>query len=401
MGDGDIRRDIFTIYSNRKVLAPFSRWLHCKVIMGSYRIHVCLYLCIIQYILAADVAHYHWKTDTASFFADLARVPSCETALVTPTHSPRDSSYTRNWRHEDWGREFVSPHVRYGRHIWRWLHSPTAVALLPMVGMASIWSVLVVILSQTVMPGMQKFVPTSSLAALTAPIALLLTLRTNRALDRLLEVRRAWGVVLQSSMSLTTLILAHVQGPQTLLLVRYISLLGWTLKGLNLAEDDGPVLQTVLPAEEAAWMIQSPGDSPTLVVQRIRTILANELDDSNLSEATAMAMEESLRQVERHVGICKRILGSPIPPTFSRHMSRMLCLYLALLPMGLVGAGVSHQAVVCSTALTCYFFIGIDEIGVEIEFPFRLLPLCSLATILQRNVANLVASSESMPSNSL
>ena len=99
-------------------------------------------------------------------------------------------------------------------------------------------------------------------------------------------------------------------------------------------------------------------------------------------------MEESICELETVLGVCKRLLGSPIPPTYTRHTSRVLCLFLGFLPVAMVGSGVSFLATLLNCALISYVFVGIDEIGVEIEHPFPLLPMYHLSSAIQNNVAN-------------
>mmetsp|Transcript_40013 Transcript_40013/g.113294 ORF Transcript_40013/g.113294 Transcript_40013/m.113294 type:complete len:100 (+) Transcript_40013:1-300(+) len=82
-------------------------------------------------------------------------------------------------------------------------------------------------------------------------------------------------------------------------------------------------------------------------------------------------------------------MGSPIPPTYTRHTSRVLCLYLGLLPIALVGGSTCGLlAILVNISLLSYVFVGIDEIGVEIENPFPLLPMYHLSTVVQENVGN-------------
>jgi predicted membrane chloride channel (bestrophin family) len=97
-------------------------------------------------------------------------------------------------------------------------------------------------------------------------------------------------------------------------------------------------------------------------------------------------LEEGIANMEGVAGVCERILASPIPPTYSRHLSRVLVIWLAALPIGLIGSGVPILGVVTSTAFTSYVLIGLDEIGMEIEHPFSLLPLQQLAGAVQNGV---------------
>ena len=292
---------------------------------------------------------------------DLSRIPYCPTLLVTPTHSKRDSSYTKNWNGDDWQRHHMTPLPRYRQHVSSWIRSPTAAAVIPLMGVVAMWSALVNCLAHLLVPSLRGILKASAfstaIASFTAPVALLLTLRTNRALDRLLEARRAWGVLIKSTTTLAGLIATYVspRDPSAALLVaRYLSILGWAFKGVFMAEDDQPVVATALPKSEADWLMsQAPTDTASVIVFRTRTAIAS---IPSLPTAAVQAMEARLDDIETSLGICKRILGSPLPPTFSRHTSRVLCLYLLLLPLGLVGGGVAPTAVVLQTALTAYVF---------------------------------------------
>jgi predicted membrane chloride channel (bestrophin family) len=44
-----------------------------------------------------------------------------------------------------------------------------------------------------------------------------------------------------------------------------------------------------------------------------------------------------------------------------------------------------------------YIFVGIDEIGVEVENPFPLLPMFTLSSILKEKVADQFAMFQDMP----
>ena len=347
---------------------------------------------------------HHQQQDTLDTVVnDLAQLENCPTPLVSATHSRRDSSYTRNWSHDDWDLHHCAPLQRYRRHLSSWIRSPTAIAVLPVVAVVALWAVVVVVLTSGA-EATQAFLKKSSFSAavgtLTAPVSLLLTLRTNRALDRLQEARRAWGVLIKSTTTLAGLIASYVlphDSTTALLLARYLALTGWAMKGVFMVEDDGPLLRTALPKAEVDWITQqqqATTDTVTAIVFRTRATLAS-LD--YVPTAALQAMEARLEEMETSLGICKRILGSPIPPTFSRHSSRILCLYLTLLPLGLVGSGVTPVSVVAHTALTAYVFIGIDEISMEIEDPHRLLPLFSLSSVLQRHVVQQFCMHNALP----
>ena len=61
---------------------------------------------------------------------------------------------------------------------------------------------------------------------------------------------------------------------------------------------------------------------------------------------------------------------------YMRHTQRGLLLLLAMLPCGLMSAGcLSLAKLVVVVTCVAYLMLGIDEIGIQIEQPFEVLPL--------------------------
>lgn len=178
--------------------------------------------------------------------------------------------------------------------------------------------------------------------------------------------------------------------------------MGWALKSWLREEDDEPVIRLVLPPEEAEWLLSTTEtvNRPTAILGRLREIcsfLAGSTEPNQINPMAHMHMEGRLNDMESSVGAISRILGSPIPPTYTRHTSRVLCLYLCFLPLALTGAGVSPSPLILAVALTSYVLIGIDEMGVEMENPFPILPMQALSTIMQNNVLQQVVMTRDMP----
>jgi len=345
------------------------------------------------------------KDSVETFLNDLAQLSSLpDVDLVTDTHSKRDSSYTKSWTAAEWKLHQRDAFFRYRHHLRTWFQSPTALAVLPAVGACTAWAAVVLLLASQFDHVVLTHVST---AAFNAPIALLLTLRTNRSLDRLFEARNQWGITMRAVTSLAGMANVYFDSDDTaatekscssLLMGRYLVLYAWSLKGLFRGEDDRAVVQHLLPEPEATWLLNAAADRPTAIIFRLRRLIQQQMmvkqQKSNASQQQHWIMEERLCDLEMALGTCKRILGSPIPPTYTRHLSRVLVLYLFLLPFGFVG-NVSPVAVLLNVALTAYITIGLDEISVEIEHPFPLLPLFHLSKALQQNVANQYSMNES------
>jgi putative membrane protein len=338
-----------------------------------------------------------------SFLSDVSNIQGLKIDLVGASHSKRDSSYTKSWTNADWVDHQVNCWFRYRNHVTSWIKSPTAVALFPTVMTSIAWAGLMIVISSNI-SSVASFIKSASfstgtLSALSSPIALLLALRTNRALDRLFEVRGQWGVVIRVLTSLASQANTYIKPKNNeacLLIGRYLAIYGWCIKGLFRGEDASLLVSTMLPSEEVQWLLNSPLDLPVSIVTRLRSLVAT----SDLSIPAHSIMETELTDLERALGICKRILGSPIPPTYTRHTSRVLFVFLAFLPLAMFAGGASPIAVLLNVAITTYIFVGIDEIGVEIEHPFPLLPMYHLTCTMQKNVVAQFIASESMPKTS-
>lgn len=68
------------------------------------------------------------------------------------------------------------------------------------------------------------------------------------------------------------------------------------------------------------------------------------------------SLENNLLELNRVFGICERIRGSPIPPIYTAHTSRLLVFYLVLLPCALLEQ-VKSSVIVGATALIGKVFV--------------------------------------------
>ena len=199
--------------------------------------------------------------------------------------------------------------------------------------------------------------------------------------------------------------------PAAILAVRHLSILGWLLKALVRGEDEDSQQQVLLQMlanknrtcektrteddSEYQWLLQQPKRC-VAIPSRIRQICAmamastttsSSIQQQQLQQQQLLIVEERIRELEAVVGICERLFGSPIPPTYTRHLSRVMSLWLLLLPVSLIAAAqLRTLGVAFVTSIAAYVFIGLDEVGMEIENVFRLLPLQQLAAAAQNDV---------------
>lgn len=295
------------------------------------------------------------KAAIQGFLSDLSLLQSLpRTSITTPCHiKQRDSTYTKLWNFNDWERHQSHSILRYFRHMATWSRSTTVHNIIPTIAADIIWCILVFRFIDRTKP----VVGTTAAAAATtgkllskyavtltfmqAPILLLLTLRTNRALDRMLESRTSWGMLSRTTKSLMGLTCAYVlpHNPQVaMIMARHLAFIGWSLKSMLRKDDndlDMMAMFTSVPTE-SEWLSKAYGKRPNAVIARLRYLLA-ELgkDPLIIPPVVLLRFESILYDLESCVGTCVRLFSSPIPPTYTRHTSRVLVCYMFLLPFAL------------------------------------------------------------------
>ncbi len=116
-------------------------------------------------------------------------------------------------------------------------------------------------------------------------------------------------------------------------------------------------------------MVLQSVHAPNLAMQAMAEIIAR----ARLNAAQRFRIDENLTAFEDYVGACERILRTPIPVSYTRHTSRFLVLWLFFLPFTMWSP--CGWATIPSAVILAFVLLGIEEIGVQIEEPFVILPL--------------------------
>ena len=82
----------------------------------------------------------------------------------------------------------------------------------------------------------------------------------------------------------------------------------------------------------------------------------------------------------------EKILYTPIPIAYTRHTSRSLTIWLLTLPLALWS--LMGMSMIPSVFLIAYLMLGVDEIGIEIEEPFCVLPVRPIAEMCDSEIVN-------------
>jgi predicted membrane chloride channel (bestrophin family) len=156
---------------------------------------------------------------------------------------------------------------------------------------------------------------------------------------------------------------------------------GWTLKGQLRQSDQRDVIETMLNGHDAKFILMRRKPS-VAIVHRLRQAVADLASRKLIANPQHNSLERNLSELHKVIMVCERIQASPIPSEYTAHASRLLMIYLFLLPMAL------GEFCVLITALVGFAMLGLDEISHMLEEPFRLMPLYQLSKNSMLDVAD-------------
>ncbi len=229
-------------------------------------------------------------------------------------------------------------------------------------------------------------------------LSIFLGFRNNASYDRFWEGRKLWGRLVNPSHSLTRQLLLWITPPEgesaaTAIheeqrrLVHAVIAYVHALR-LHLREEPGVEVLGPLLGVDLATRLEGSTNRPYAVAQHLGEGVRGAWRAGWIHPQHVPLLEASLTDLTDIQGGCERIKSTPIPFTYSVLLHRIVGVYCAALPFGLVGTtGVWTPEVV---ALIAYAFFALDAIGEEIEEPFGRdvndLPLGALSTTIERNL---------------
>ena len=306
-----------------------------------------------------------------------------------------EASFTRLFTHETWkGYTDRWPIDRWLRTFFSWRYSTVLRAVAPISFFAALWAYTIAHLPRALLPRTSP-VPMSLMGT---ALGLLLVFRTNNSYLRLWEARTLWSQMLtltrEFAQGVATALLfdKHVQdadGAQASAVrtCRYLAALNWELNGKltgGAVAEDTAVLHALLPPEEAAW-IGSQRSRPLQLLGCLRRELHSQYRCQNLPTHVHRKLEEDIRSLDLIIGSMERLFSSPLPPTMSRHIVRTMQLWLFGFPFVLAGTMAPLSTAVWVFA-TSYAFVGIDEVGVQVEQPFEIVPMTTICNLVLTNL---------------
>lgn len=295
--------------------------------------------------------------------------------------------------------------IEYDPHNWRSHLLDIRGSLLPeiigRVATCVIWSLVVTGTNEYLerYHGISLGVPVMVHTLVGTALGLLLVFRTNSAYDKFWEGRKLWGGMVNECRNLARQ--AHMMFGTHAELRQQICL--WTacfpyaaMSSLRGTRVLSPFSKELPPAEVTE--VIAAQHMALAVSSRISACVIRGRDEGVLSDYLVGQIDHNVNLLIDYIGACERIHRTPVPYAYVVHLRRALFLYCFTLPFALVGD--LHWWTVGGTFLVAYIFLGIEEIGVEIEDPFGFdendLPLERYCQTIETNVLSLNANNSSV-----
>lgn len=118
------------------------------------------------------------------------------------------------------------------------------------------------------------------------------------------------------------------------------------------------------------------------------------LDEVCVDEKRRVEADKSLIILGDSLAACERFLKSPVPLIYTRHTARFLSLWLILLPFAIhqefLRMGQTGFLTIPVAAVLSLFLFGVEELSVQLEVPFSILPLQKMCDTIKHDTADLV-----------
>jgi len=239
-------------------------------------------------------------------------------------------------------------------------------------------------------------------------LGLLLVFRTTSCYMQWWEARKCWGGLINRCRDFARNALCyfevHVSDPDECIYLKrkvteYTIAFTRCLKGsLREGEEEAQILQQELIkllGEDEANIILEAKNKPLRVIQELSSLVKQ----ANIPDVEMSILDRNISFFCDTIGICERIFKTPLPLAYTRLTSRFLAVWLLLLPLALwreLSSEWLHIGTIPACVLIALFFLGIEELGLQIEEPFGILPLEAMGDAVEKTLFEMLANDRAM-----
>jgi putative membrane protein len=215
-------------------------------------------------------------------------------------------------------------------------------------------------------------------------LGLLLVFRTNASYHRWWDARQMWGEIITQSRNVVRTSSTWTDDEEAL---EQMVLAAWLfprsiMNKLSGPDDDDDYREELQKRfgddfESASFVsrLMLAPDRPMAALMN----LSLAINDLSIEKQRRIEIDKSLVILGDMLGACERIFSSPVPLVYTRHTARFLSLWMLLLPFAMYEdfAKTSDLALplVPASAMLALFMFGIEELAVQLEEPFSILPM--------------------------
>jgi putative membrane protein len=226
-------------------------------------------------------------------------------------------------------------------------------------------------------------------------LGVLLVMRTNAGHDRWWEARKLWGGIVTRcrNLALATLAYGPAERAWREQVVRWTAAFAHAARGHLREQKDLPELTPLLGEEEAA-RVRRAEHMPAYVALRIGQLLRQGCEKGMDHFGFLQADRERAPLIE-HLGGCERILRTPPAAVLTIATHRFILVYLTTLPFALLHKFDEEWLVPVVTVVAAWALLALDQVGIELQQPFRptslsSLPLDDLCRTIENNLLALL-----------
>eukprot|EP00293_Proteomonas_sulcata_P010793 CAMPEP_0184307058 /NCGR_PEP_ID=MMETSP1049-20130417/15897_1 /TAXON_ID=77928 /ORGANISM="Proteomonas sulcata, Strain CCMP704" /LENGTH=254 /DNA_ID=CAMNT_0026619453 /DNA_START=180 /DNA_END=944 /DNA_ORIENTATION=+ len=233
--------------------------------------------------------------------------------------------------------------------------------------------------------------PDMPFSLLSPALGLLLVFRTNTAYDRYAAGRAHWGVIVDLCKDIVRQGCYKFQDlKEKVELGRRVIAFAYVVKrhcrGGSEEAELKQMLTRLLGAAEAKRLMRSR-HRPTQALQDIGILLDRQ---DYMDVVDKQDINRDIQQLAVNAGNCERIYKLPLPLQYTRFTGRWLAVWMGLLPLTLWREFKGSWIMIPGAALISVFFFGIEELGIQIEEPFSILPLETFCASVKASVVEML-----------
>lgn len=230
-----------------------------------------------------------------------------------------------------------------------------------------------------------------------AVLGVLLVFRTNAGYERWWEARKLWGGIVNQSRNLAISALSYgpVDDGWKDRLVRWAATFPHVARA-SLRGEPVPPEAVALVGQTNAEQIAAAAHRPSYVARRLGALLHDAREKHQLDGFAFLQLDKERATLIDHIGACERILKTPLAKVYSIKIRRFIALFLLTLPFALLYRTNSDWLVPVITMLVAYPLISLDQIGIELQNPFKAsnlshLPLEDISKTIEGNLLGLLS----------